>query len=184
MFDEHGGFMQEIIQAFGGLTVGTVLVLAAGLAAIWRLYKAAKTEMIQKYKEEEEEKKKLQDVVKQVAEYPKWHQQSIEIRDKLASTIEEIKDAEQENAARLTEMNRLICETNATTARYRILRFNDELLHDQRHTKEHFDQVLGDITRYESFCSGHPEYENNKAAMAIKNIKRVYQKCSADNDFL
>ena len=184
MFDEHGGFMQEIIQAFGGLTVVTVLVLAAGLAAIWRLYKAAKTEMIQKYKEEEEEKKKLQDVVKQVAEYPKWHQQSIEIRDKLASTIEEIKDAEQENAARLTEMNRIICENNATTARYRILRFNDELLHGAHHSQEHFDQVLGDITSYESYCAEHPEYENNKAVLAIQHIKRIYQKCITDNDFL
>ena len=135
--------MQEIIQAFGGLTVGTVLVLVAGLAAIWRLYKAAKTEMIQKYKEEEEEKKKLQDVVKQVAEYPKWHQQSIEIRDKLASTREEIKDAEQENAARLTEMNRLICETNATTARYRILRFNDELLTIRGIPKNTLTKCLG-----------------------------------------
>ena len=44
--------MDEIIQAFGGLTVGTVMVLLAGLAAMWRLYKATKTGMIQKYKEE------------------------------------------------------------------------------------------------------------------------------------
>ena len=176
--------MDEIIQAFGGLTVGTVMVLLAGLAAMWRLYKATKTGMIQKYKEEEKEQKKLQDVVNQVAEYPKWHQQSIEIRDKLADSVEEIKKAEQENATRLAEMSRIICENNATTARYRILRFNDELLHGTRHSKEHFDQVLGDITSYESYCAGHPEYENNKAVLAIQHIKRIYQQCITENDFL
>lgn len=55
---------------------------------------------------------------------------------------------------------------------------------NQKHTKEHFDQILDDVTRYEKFCAEHPEYENNKAVMAIENIKRVYQKCSNDNTFL
>lgn len=51
-------------------------------------------------------------------------------------------------------------------------------------TKEHFDQILDDITRYERYCADHPEYENNKAVFAIANIKRVYQKCADENIFL
>ena len=36
-------------------------------------------------------------------------------------------------------------------ARQCILRFNDEILFDKRHSKEHFDEILDDITTYEEF---------------------------------
>ena len=84
----------------------------------------------------------------------------------------------------LNRLAKMIAENEATTCRYRILRFNDEILHDQKHSKEHFDQILEDITRYEKFCAEHPEYENNKAILAIENIKRVYKRCSDEGTFL
>lgn len=69
-------------------------------------------------------------------------------------------------------------------ARQRILRFNDEILCSQRHSKEHFDEVLDDIDIYEEYCRTHEEYENNKAVLAIKTIKKTYNKCMDDHDFL
>ena len=36
-------------------------------------------------------------------------------------------------------------EGNAKNARYRIIRFNDEVKHDVKHTEEHFDQIIEDI---------------------------------------
>ncbi|MCR5755624.1 MAG: hypothetical protein K6G30_12535 [Acetatifactor sp.] len=75
-------------------------------------------------------------------------------------------------------------EARATSSRYRILRFDDELLHDVRHTKEHFDQILLDIDVYEDFCTKHPDFRNNLAVMAIKHIKAVYEKCSHEQSFL
>ena len=69
-------------------------------------------------------------------------------------------------------------------ARQRILRFNDEILFDQRHSKEHFDEILDDITLYERYCREHKEYENNKAVLAISTIKEVYQDCMDTHDFL
>ena len=39
------------------------------------------------------------------------------------------------------------------------------------------------IDGYERFCEKHPEYPNNKAVMAIKNVKEVYQKAYQNNDF-
>ena len=68
--------------------------------------------------------------------------------------------------------------------RMRVLRFNDEILQHQRHTKEHFDEILGDITEYEKYCDEHPDFKNNKAVLAINNIKRVYKECMQANDFL
>ena len=69
-------------------------------------------------------------------------------------------------------------------ARQRILRFNDEILCGQRHSKEHFDEILDDITLYEHYCNDHEDYENNKAVLAIKTIKRVYDQCMITHDFL
>lgn len=105
-------------------------------------------------------------------------------KKQFSDAIAAIETSQRNNLESLNRLAKMIAENEATTCRYRILRFNDEILHDQKHTKEHFDQILDDVTRYEKFCAEHPEYENNKAVMAIENIKRVYQKCSNDNTFL
>lgn len=72
----------------------------------------------------------------------------------------------------------------AEDARRRILHFNDELLNNARHSKEFFDNALEDIDTYDKFCADHPEFPNNKAVMAESNIRRCYQKCMEDQDFL
>lgn len=69
-------------------------------------------------------------------------------------------------------------------ARQRILRFNDEILFEKRHSKEHFDEILDDITLYENYCADHEDYENNKAVLAIGTIKEVYKQCLKMHDFL
>ena len=68
--------------------------------------------------------------------------------------------------------------------RTRILRFNDELIRDIRHTKEHFDDVLDDITMYTRYCENNKDFKNEKAVQAIANVRRTYQKCEEDNSFL
>lgn len=84
----------------------------------------------------------------------------------------------------LIDVERKVGESTAVNARYRILRFDDELLHDVKHSKEHFDQILYDIDTYEKYCDDHPDFKNNLAVMAIRHITEVYQKCSRDNLFL
>lgn len=75
-------------------------------------------------------------------------------------------------------------EDRAINARVRILRFNDELLQNVRHTKESFDQCLSDIDNYEKYCEENRNFKNNKTIMAISNIKNTYDKCMRDRDFL
>ena len=72
----------------------------------------------------------------------------------------------------------------ASLSRSHILRFGDELLHGVGHSKEHFDQILLDISKYEQYCEAHPEYLNNIAHATIKQIKKTYQKCLEENTFL
>ncbi len=90
--------------------------------------------------------------------------------DELSKKVDELEKADELERVRF--------------ARQRILRFNDEILCGQRHSKEHFDEILDDITVYEHYCNDHEDYENNKAVLAIKTIKRVYDQCMITHDFL
>ena len=53
-----------------------------------------------------------------------------------------------------------------------------------RHTKEHFDQILRDITSYERYCDDHPHFENNTTVLTSQRIKDIYEDCLAKADFL
>lgn len=75
-------------------------------------------------------------------------------------------------------------ERGAKDCRLRVLRFNDEIIQGQRHTREHFHEILDDITAYERYCAEHPLFENSKAELAIENVKRIYKKCEENNSFL
>ena len=68
--------------------------------------------------------------------------------------------------------------------RARILHFNNELLRDIDHTKEEFTEVLLEIDEYEKYCDKHPEYPNNRAVLAIENIREVYKERLKKHDFL
>lgn len=68
--------------------------------------------------------------------------------------------------------------------RRQILRFNGEVLRKLRHTKEEFDDVLVEIDEYERYCKAHPDYKNNRAVLAIENLRRVYKILLETNDFL
>lgn len=75
-------------------------------------------------------------------------------------------------------------ERHAIQCRMRILRFNDELLHDISHTKEHFDQTLIDCSSYEKYCKAHPDFKNDITMMADKHIHDVYMECTMKGTFL
>ena len=75
-------------------------------------------------------------------------------------------------------------EQSAVDCRARILRFGDEVLHGDEHSKDHFDQTLRDIATYERYCKDHPDFENNVTELTGQRIKDVYMKRLDENDFL
>ena len=90
--------------------------------------------------------------------------------DSLSQKVDELEEAEERERIRF--------------ARQRILRFNDEILCGQKHSKEHFDETLEDITAYEHYCNTHKDYENDKAILAIETVREVYKQCMKTHDFL
>ena len=75
-------------------------------------------------------------------------------------------------------------EREATNRRTRILEFGDEILHEVDYSKEHWDNVLMDISAYENYCDDHPHYMNNVAKATIRHIKDMYQKHLQEDSFL
>lgn len=84
----------------------------------------------------------------------------------------------------LTALQKSCDEKAMNDCRTRILRFNDEILHKQRHSKEHFDQIITDISNYELYCEKHPDFKNNIAKLAIENVEATYAKCLNEKSFL
>lgn len=75
-------------------------------------------------------------------------------------------------------------EKEAVQRRSQILRFGDEILRGVKHSKEHFDQILLDITAYERYCETHPHFPNHVTTLTTKNIESTYTHLLETNGFL
>ena len=84
----------------------------------------------------------------------------------------------------VTEVSNRVDTTNATNARTRILRFDDELINGVHHSREYFQQTLEEIDTYEEYCDRHPKYRNNACTLAIEHIRRVYTKLLDEGGFI
>lgn len=87
------------------------------------------------------------------------------------------------NAELLAKVDNLE-ERDIIATRMRILRFGDEILHGERHSKEHFDQILVDIDYYNAYCRAHENFQNNLTVLTSKRIQDVYQSLLKTNEFL
>ena len=96
----------------------------------------------------------------------------------------EVLEQQKQTQQKLDEHIKVDDERNASLLRTQILRFNDELIDDRKHTKEHFIEVLAIIDDYEDYCRDHPDYKNNRCTHAVANISRVYDERLQKHDFL
>ncbi|SFA87276.1 hypothetical protein SAMN05216249_10443 [Acetitomaculum ruminis DSM 5522] len=82
------------------------------------------------------------------------------------------------------DLYKYVKEVEFTTSRYRILRFDDELIHGLKHTQEHFNQIKEDINVYRRFCLDNPNYKNGIADGAINHILEVDARCQREHSYL
>ena len=97
--------------------------------------------------------------------------------------LEQMETAQKQIKEHLEESDRVNDDRNADIHRRQILRFNVELMRNERHTREDFIEVLAEIDAYERYCKAHPDYPNNRATHAIANIERVYDELQKTGDF-
>ena len=72
----------------------------------------------------------------------------------------------------------------ASSQRYRILRFYDEVCEGRKHSESHFEDILDDIDSYERYCDQHKEYKNNRGHVAMQYIRDTYARVKASGGFL
>ena len=77
-----------------------------------------------------------------------------------------------------------VAETRAIAARVRILRFADEIIGKQAHSRESFVQIFADIDTYDRYCRSHLDFKNHNTVSAQKLINDAYDERSRKNDFL
>lgn len=75
-------------------------------------------------------------------------------------------------------------DERARNRRYRILRFNDEMVEQRWHSESHFEDILEDIDAYEKYCAGHPNFRNSRGHVAMEAIKDTYGRMKSNGEFL
>ena len=74
-------------------------------------------------------------------------------------------------------------ERFAISARVRILRFEDELQEERKHSKDSWDQVMSDIDYYEEYCAEHKDFKNNQTVATVEHIQHGYRDRLEKRDF-
>lgn len=169
--------MEQFLQTFGGITVSQIVTWTVAIIFLLKISSNIKKYLKDKTEEEIKQRNEINDIIKLSKKYPEWREQSVKIQN-------EIKEQMKGMNKKIDNLAINSSDGMAYTWRYRILRFDDEIRHDKKHTKEHFDQILEDIDKYEKYCDEHPDFPNNKAVFAISNIKDVYAACYENNSFL
>ena len=107
-----------------------------------------------------------------------------DVKKDISDVRKEIDEMRQSSNSNFDLVNDNIHRSNAVQARIRILRANDELRQDVRHSYEYFRQLHQDITDYENYCLVHPDFKNNEAVTSIEYINKTYLECLENNTFL
>ena len=98
--------------------------------------------------------------------------------------MDSLKKEMQNIKIKIDESDAKDAEREAKNTRNRILRFGDEILHGMEHSKEHFDQILLDITEYDKYCAEHPLFKNDMTRLTTQQIMRSYTIRWEKHDFL
>lgn len=100
--------------------------------------------------------------------------------DKKSGILQAIASLREEVKGIKAELREMI----AVNSRLRILRFGDEMMRNERHSRESWDQVIEDITNYEKYCRDHEDFLNGKTIETIKFIRSNYAERLEKHDFL
>ena len=109
----------------------------------------------------------------------KWQKE-----DRTASKLDEIASKIGTLETTLKPHIETDAETDAKQARRRIIVFSDECRRKVKHSEEHFDNVLDDITFYQQYCEDHPKFKNKKAEQSIAFVLEVSAECKRNNDYI
>lgn len=102
----------------------------------------------------------------------------------LISRADKKKDKQKEIIDKLDSLSDRLDMQGARIARENILRFDDELIAGEKHSREYFRAILeDDVDGYEKYCKAHEEFRNSFTVEAVKHIRNVYGKLLEEGKF-
>lgn len=96
--------MDYFLQVFGEITVGKAAVVIGAVIFLAICYKKVEGYFSEKAIREQEKDKEIKECLEQIKMYPKWRQQSIDIQNKFAADINELKAVQKKNIQRMEEI--------------------------------------------------------------------------------
>ena len=102
------------------------------------------------------------------------HDKMEEVNKSIRALSEDMKERFDVLDRKIDTVNAKGDERFAVSSRVRILRFEDELQENRKHSKDSWDQAMSDIDYYENYCQAHPKFKNNQTAATVEHIKHGY----------
>ena len=103
------------------------------------------------------------------------------------NTKNEVTSLKTEVATLQTGFNAHVAEEEehrAKQARYRILRFYDEVCAGVEHSESHWEDVLDDADFYENYCEHNKDFKNSRGHIAIQYLRETYAMLKKSGKFL
>jgi hypothetical protein len=87
-------------------------------------------------------------------------------------------------SGRVAEIEKRTEDREVKKVRLHLYKFADDVVRGKLHSEEYYNEILDDISQYESYCNLHPDFENGKADVSIKIIKEGYEAYKRNGGFL
>lgn len=91
------------------------------------------------------------------------------------TSLTDLKDTIDGQSKDIQQLRNTVNENQAMTSRYRIIRFDDEMISGVVHSQDHIEQIIEDIRVYEIFCKSNPDFINHKGRSAMERILDRYE---------
>lgn len=101
----------------------------------------------------------------------------------LVSRHDKKSDQQGEILKQISSVSERLDEQGARIARSNILRFDDELISGEHHSREYFRSILDDIDGYEAYCKAHSGFRNSFTTEAAAHIRKVYNRLLDNGEF-
>ena len=111
------------------------------------------------------------------------HDKMDEVNKSIKALSEEMKERFDSLDQKIDTVEAKADEYNAVSCRVRILRFEDEMQSDIRHSKDAWDQCMSDCKTYDEFATAHESFRNNITEATIEHIKHGYRERLEKHDW-
>lgn len=165
------------MSTFFGGAAGAALVTGLFALIMWILNRQAAKRDKQKEKQDDKAREECKSVIDKFNGAIDTINAFVEELGSIKADLGELKvrNQKQDDARSLDK---------ALSARRRILQFADEIRRGVRHSMEHFNSILEDVSCYKDYCKEHEDFQNDKAVRSMGLIGQVYERCMIENDFL